>query len=383
MKFKVNTKLLGSILHPLAKDVAAKGVDQVSIRIVDDGVARHLILRSVIPAIDVTAEMPILEIEGGLTCSICAPASVLCDYLDHIDLENVEIEITDDMVGIHQAGSCARFPVFDDEFPETRQVEGTPLNLRLSSSPFRDALTALLPAAAVDGVRPQLSGVHIETREGIAELVCTDSRILVLERMAAGEGSDDGVSANIAAEVAKFLAKVSGTGDDTQGVHIEFGEDGAAARANVGPFCIVFPLVKEKYPDYRKIIGADTPLVATVSAAAFRLGLNLAQVSDVAGLVQLDFKGGIIDASLVVTSEDLVPGAPSRTTSTFPCEYGGEDLSIAFPRKRMIDGIKALDCQDVEIRMKSPRHAAFLSAAHREEGEADRLVMLMPMMKAA
>lgn len=386
MKFTVNTKALCGLLLPIARGVAAKSINSgETVAMTVDAQAGLLTVRCAIPAVDVVATIPVTGVESPLGYPIATPVGVLVDFLQQVDYEEVHISVEGETLRLHldNADASACFPVLEPMHPEPRTLEGELPAVRLDSSSFKEAVTAVIPAAAADALRPQFHSVHVEVRDGKAELVCTDSRLMLLERLPLGEGSAETFVVNIPCEVAALVPKLEGEADEV--LCLEVTEDGAVGRIRTGVYTVVFPAVTQKYPDYTKLLRQESPVVATVSAAAMKLGLNIAGVSEnTSGAVTLDFVGGLLDTEVTVTCEQVIPDAVNKTTNKFACQFeGAEQMTIVFPRRRMVESLKAIDSQDLEIRMKSPRHPAFIVPAHPEEGDPERIAMLMPMAQTA
>ena len=385
MKFTVNTKALCGLLNPLARGVAAKSVNSgETVALIVDRQAGKLRARCAIPAVDVVGEVPVTGIEDPLADPIGVPVGVLHDFLTQVGYDEVHVEVGPDTLSLRldNVNASATFPVLEPMHPAPRSLGEETSAILLPLSSFKEAVQVLIPAAAADTLRPQFHSIHVEVKEGKAELVCTDSKMLMLERLPLGDGSAQELLANIPCEVAALLAKLDGGEEDV--MRLEVSADGCVARATLGAFTVVFPPVVQKFPDYSKLVNAECPIVATVSAAALKLGLNIAGVSDFTGYVQLDFVGGLLDTELTVTCESVDPEFVNKTTNKFACQFeGAEELSIVFSRRRLVDALKAIDAQDIEIRMKSPRHPAYVVAAHPEEGDPDRTAMLMPVSKPA
>ena len=386
MKFTVNTKALCGLLSPIARGVAAKSVNSgETVALSVDAQGGKLTARCAIPSVDVTGSIPVTGIEEPLGYPVGVPAGVLLDFLLQVSYEEVHVEVSGDTLHLRldNANASASFPVMEPVHPEPRTLEGTTSALHLCLSSFKEAAAAVLPAAAVDSLRPQFHSVHIEAKDGKAEVVCTDSRLMILERLPLGEGSAQAVSLNIPCEVAALLARLDG--DENDALLLEVGDAAPVAKISTGAFTVVFPTVEHKFPAYANLLGVESPIVARISSAALKLGLNIASVSeDASGVVQLDFVGGLLDTEVTVTCERIIPDTVNKTTNKFACQLeGAETISIVFPRRRLVESLKAVDCQDVELRMRSPRHPAFIVAANPAEGDPERLAMLMPMAKPA
>jgi DNA polymerase-3 subunit beta len=61
------------------------------------------------------------------------------------------------------------------------------------------------------------------------------------------------------------------------------------------------------------------------------------------------------------------------------CRYDGEDLTIAFNARFLIEMLNAADSDEVKIELSTPTKAGILKPSDQEEDE-DLLMLVMPLM---
>ena len=61
------------------------------------------------------------------------------------------------------------------------------------------------------------------------------------------------------------------------------------------------------------------------------------------------------------------------------CRYDGEDLSIAFNAKFMVEMLNATDSEEVKIELSTPTKAGIIKPIEQDESE-DLLMLVMPLM---
>jgi DNA polymerase-3 subunit beta len=66
-------------------------------------------------------------------------------------------------------------------------------------------------------------------------------------------------------------------------------------------------------------------------------------------------------------------------TEKMPCSYDGEDLSIAFNAKFLIEMLNATDTEEVVLELSGPTKAGILKPSEQGENE-DLLMLAMPLM---
>jgi DNA polymerase-3 subunit beta len=61
------------------------------------------------------------------------------------------------------------------------------------------------------------------------------------------------------------------------------------------------------------------------------------------------------------------------------CQYDGEDLTIAFNARFLIEMLNAADSDDVKMELSTPTKAGILKPTEQEDGE-ELLMLVMPLM---
>ena len=61
------------------------------------------------------------------------------------------------------------------------------------------------------------------------------------------------------------------------------------------------------------------------------------------------------------------------------CQYDGEDITIAFNARFLIEMLNATDSPEVKIELSTPTKAGILKPTEQEDGE-DLLMLVMPLM---
>ena len=61
------------------------------------------------------------------------------------------------------------------------------------------------------------------------------------------------------------------------------------------------------------------------------------------------------------------------------CQYDGEDITIAFNARFLIEMLNAADGDEVKIELSTPTKAGILKPTEQQEGE-ELLMLVMPLM---
>lgn len=225
------------------------------------------------------------------------------------------------------------FPKLPFENPEASYEAG---------QDFIDALGAVRHAFASDGTQYWLCGAFVHKRDGILRVVGLDGLRLSLRTL--GPIDTDIPDTIITTPVVNLLLKLAD--DNDRAFLIEFGDK--RIRCLAGDVEFIAKTVDQVYPKFDHIIPADQPLLAKVDNASITSALNRIQIlsDDKERTVRLDF------AKDKVTISNRGDGDSGM--EEVPCDYAGEDLSIAFRGQQLRDALAATDADTIEIGMSGP-----------------------------
>lgn len=129
-------------------------------------------------------------------------------------------------------------------------------------------------------------------------------------------------------------------------------------------------LLEGQFPKYNQLIPAESPKTATVNVSQLISALERVSimVNEKTSIVKLDFSQN----SLKLTADTPDSGKSEEELSI---NYDGEDLSIAFNYKFVLEALKNIDCEDVNIGLNTPLSATVL----RPNCEEDFVCLIMPV----
>ncbi len=299
--------------------------------------------------------------QGG---RITLPAKLLNDIISRLPDGDITLAIApDDSEGDSHlttiTSESGRFQIRGlnaDDFPALPTVEGVkPLMLPVGT--LNEGLRGALFASSTDETKQVLTGVHIKGSSDSLEFAATDGhRLAVVEAPTqieneAGEavvtGSDLAdfavtIPARALRELERMVAS-QGNGDlislvvnDTQ-VIFELGDQRLTSRKLEGA-----------YPAYQQLIPQQ--FSRTVSLDRKRLISALERVSVLAdqknNLVKFTLQTATNQLQLSVEAQDLGNGEESMAA-----EILGEGGEIAFNIKYLMDGLKALPSNDIQMQL--------------------------------
>lgn len=315
-----------------------------------------------------------IEVEAKEEGTIAIPARLLLDTLKSLpdqpltftieEDENFGIEISSDYGKYRLSGQSG------DEFPKTPEVEA-PSTLEVPGELLFNAIEKTIFASGNDELRPVMSGVFFQlTDEGLI-FVATDAHKLVkYER--------DDVKAKKSADFImpkkplNLLKNILSSMDDQ--VNIEYNDTNAAFKFdNISLIC---RLIDGKYPNYEAVIPKENPNVLSISRTALLGSIKRVSIfsSKTTHQVRLKMSG----SELQISAEDA--DFNNEANERLTCQYEGEDMSIGFNSRFLIEMLSNLDTEEVNIAMSAPNRAGILTPATGNDENEKVLMLVMPVM---
>ncbi|MGF1478405.1 MAG: DNA polymerase III subunit beta [Cyanophyceae cyanobacterium] len=286
--------------------------------------------------------------EGG---KITLPAKLLSDIVARLPEGEVSLFCEDEPAEEALAtltSASSRFLVRGlgaQEFPQLPLIdEGQVLHLPISV--LVEGLKGTLFAASADETKQVLTGIHLRSQDTL-EFAATDGhRLAVVEPPVAPDtrlnADEITIPARALRELERMLAMQPSTDtvilnfDDTQ-VEFELGEQRLTSRKLEGT-----------YPAYEQLIPHQFSRVVTVERKRLLSSLELVAVLS-------DQKNNIIRFSLNSEESQLLLSIEARDVGSaqesVPAQISGGSIDIAFNIKYLMDGLKALPANDIQMKL--------------------------------
>lgn len=234
-------------------------------------------------------------------------------------------------------------------FPSvTQEVEST---LLVSPWSLQEILGRVAFAVSRDESRPILTGVSVQVDGHRVRAIATDGfRVAVSD----GElGSDTGGRASVVipGQAVSELLRI-----DTNGQPRIVGLGGGRARFDFGAVRLTTRLIDGQHPDVLSLLPSEYPHKVRVQrqellAALERAALVSGYVDRERHLVRLD----IAEDRITITARDPELGDAREEV---PAQLQGEGMTIGFNARYLIDGLKVIGSEEVEIGLTGPLQAA-------------------------
>ena len=264
-----------------------------------------------------------------------------------------------------------------EEFPEIPDLK-TEKGFIVKECALKKMLTKVSYAMGVNEPRPVLNGCFVKTEEGMINVVACDGFKLAvcsygaeLKRL---EGSERGVEYSFIIPVKSVneLTKLLSDGEDEEVAVYMSHKNMVVEFADL----IFFTrLINGEYVDYNRIIIKNHKIEVKASKQKVIAALEKASLiteeriaGSVRSHVRVEVVGDMMKVSAVSTAGSIY--------DEFNIEHAGDDLSIAFNNRYLIDSIRSCRSQTIKISMASPLMSINIEPCDDEEGS--ELLMLLP-----
>jgi DNA polymerase-3 subunit beta len=312
-----------------------------------------------------------LEIEAKDSGKICIPAKILMDSLKNISDQpltftidkNFSIEITSDNGKYKVMGENP------DNFPKEPSPDDT-TSFTMTASALITAINKTLFAVSNDDLRPAMTGVFFELDKKGIQFVATDAHRLVrYKRTDASSPKND--SFIVPRKPLNLLKAAIPDSDDE--VTLSYNNNHLFVKH--GTTQMSCRLIDARFPDYKVVIPTDNPYKLTVNKNDFQGALRRVSVFSNKSTNQVALM--IAGSELELKAQDV--DFSFEGDERMKCQYDGEDLTIAFNAKFLIEMLNAADSDEVKVELSTPTKAGILRPTEQEDGE-DLLMLVMPLM---
>jgi len=312
-----------------------------------------------------------LDIEAKESGKVCIPAKILMDSLKNIPDQPLTFNI-DKNFGIEITSDNGKYKVMGenpDNFPKEPAADDT-TSFTMPSSALVTAINKTLFAVSNDDLRPAMTGVYFELNKEAIQFVATDAHRLV--RFRRTDVSCPRQDSFIVPRKPLNLLK-SALPDNDDEITINYNSNHLFVKH--GTTQMSCRLIDARFPDYKVVIPADNPYKLIVNKAQFQSALRRVSVfsNKSTNQVALNISG----SELQLAAQDV--DFSFEGNERMKCQYDGEDLTIAFNARFLIEMLNAAEGDDVRIELSTPTKAGILRPMDVDENE-DLLMLVMPLM---
>ncbi|HVG41226.1 MAG TPA: DNA polymerase III subunit beta [Chitinophagaceae bacterium] len=312
-----------------------------------------------------------MDIEAKEAGKVCIPAKILMDSLKNLPDQPLTFTI-DKNFGIEITSDNGKYKVMGenpDNFPKEPGADDT-TSFTMPSSALVTAINKTLFAVSNDDLRPAMTGVFFELNKDFLQFVATDAHRLV--RYKRTDVSCPRQDSFIVPRKPLNLLK-SALPDNDSELTVNYNTNHLFVKH--GTTQMSCRLIDARFPDYKVVIPSDNPYKLTVDKSGFQSALRRISVFSNKSTNQVALQ--ITGSELQLAAQDV--DFSFEGNERMKCQYDGQDLTIAFNARFLIEMLNAADGSEVRIELSTPTKAGILKPTDLEEGE-ELLMLVMPLM---
>jgi DNA polymerase-3 subunit beta len=306
-----------------------------------------------------------IEKEGNVTI----PGRLLYDVVREIPDVPLSIK-SDENNRINLKYSRGQYTFFGEdsrEFPQRPAID-VKHEIEVEKKRFSRHIEKTIFAVSNDELRAALMGVLLQVRENEYRMISTDGHRLVRVINKSFETEEKINDIIIPVKALNLLQKnLNSSGN----VKISFGSNHVIFDLEEASISV--SLIEGKYPEYEKVIPVNEEKILNTNREQMITALRT--VSVVANKITQQVKISIDKDKITVKSEDMDRG---EGIETIEAEYTGEPLDIGFNSAYVLDVLRHIDTENVQLKFDSAVSASLVFPMEQEKDE-DVLMLVMPI----
>jgi DNA polymerase-3 subunit beta len=314
-----------------------------------------------------------VPVEAGEEGALTVPARMLGDVVASLPDATVEMRSEDrNVLGL----TCGRseytingLPA--DEYPALPEVSGD-VSFEITQAGMRDLIRSTIFAASSDETRAILTGVLLKRDAGAVKLIATDSYRLAVKTAPEGtiqkHSGEQDWEVIIPARALQELSRMLDPAEEETPVRVSTGEQ--QIRFEVGADILVSRLIEGQFPNYERVIPAETEGKIVVNREDLQGAIKRAAIVARAEASKLVFRTQ--EGQLTITAES---GEIGRAHEELAAQIEGEDIEIAFNAEYLTDVLGVMGSDSVVWELTGPLSSGLLKGVD----DPDYLYVVMPM----
>lgn len=278
----------------------------------------------------ITSASAIVEEEGKIVVN----SRLFGDIIRKLDDSDIKIRIEKHNMNIicnkSEFNITCQSP---DEYPMVTNFEEKN-SFKISSEELKEAIRKTSFAVSQEDTRKMFTGVYMDCTKGINFVALDGFRMSLVKLNKETKESKSIIPATSLNELSKIL-------EDSQ-VDVKVGENKILFKFDNTK--LYSNLFGGEYFSYKDLIRDNHTTKVKVDRGLFQISLERASLlakEERANLIKLEIKKN----SLVISSNTEI----GNVTEEIPCQTEGDELTIAFNSKYLLDGIKIIEDKDVVL----------------------------------
>ncbi|NLI92873.1 MAG: DNA polymerase III subunit beta [Peptococcaceae bacterium] len=316
------------------------------------------------------------DLEIGIRCKVpvniqeegqvVLPARLFSEITRKLPDSDIQIESSDHNINLYYENSNFAINGYDpEEFPEISEISSTDI-IEIPSVIFKNMIRQTIFACAVEETRPVFTGIllHIE-RENIY-LVSTDTHRLAYSK-AVISGNDQDFKGIIPSKTMQEIYRLL---DDEETLTIKY--NNSKVIFNFGTVQILTRLIEGQFPSYKQVIPQTCNTKLFIQTKKFMDTVERASLLSKDNYLKTNTVRFQIENSSIHINQYSEMG---KISEQIEIEQDGEDVSISFNAKYIIDILKVVDTEHIIMETSG----SFSPCIFRPENDQNYLCLVLPL----
>jgi len=365
MKFTCDKTSLFREISFAQEVIASKNALSIMSNVYLEASDSKLLIRATDVKVSFETSIPVDEVVPGSMTVFCDKLTGILSSLPDGDLV---VEQDEGRAVLKPTAKKVRFQLktlSGEKFPELPRAEPE-LFFEIPSREFKRMVTQTIFSVSTDETRYFMNGVFMEkSQDGALIMVSTDGR-----RLAFVKNDFDGTLPDFRAVIipTKVLGIINKRLSDEGMIAIAITDKSIFFRFNT--YQISSVLIEGQFPNYQKVIPQGQKFSFSVKKSDIMEALKRVSIFVEQKSNRTFFS--LSEGNLVLSSEETEIGAAREE---IPCEYSGEDTTIALNYRYIEEPLRVLDTENLVVDFSDPSRAITLGP----EPRGDYFHIVMPM----
>ena len=312
-----------------------------------------------------------ISIESSISVKVAVPAKLLIDILKSLPDQPLTFSLENNILEINSNnGKYALSYMNGDEFPKSIIIEDAS-EIIFDSNVLLNIINSTIFASGNDDLRPVMSGVFFQITSENACFVATDAHKLVkyIRNDIKSESSVEFIAPNKPLNILKSILP-----EKKAEVKVFYNKTNAIF--SFLNFTLICRLIDGKFPNYEAVIPKENPNILEIDRNQLLNSTKRASIfsSKTTNQVKFEIKGNLLQ----ISAEDL--DFNNKAEETLECNYNGEDITIGFNSRFIIEMLNNLSSELVKVELSSPNRAGLISPINQNDENNQITMLVMPIM---
>ncbi|MDR2840110.1 MAG: DNA polymerase III subunit beta [Paludibacter sp.] len=375
MKFAVSSAELYARLSSIGKVINAKNPIQILDSFLFDLKENTLKITASDVESTIITSIEVSDAEGE--GKVAVQSKLLLDTLNKLSEQTISFAIDDNnlaMVINSDNGKYNFVGQSGEDYPEMTDSLVGAKTLAMSAQQLAAGIAKTAFAAAVEDVRPIMTGILFDIKPDSLVIVATDAHKLVKYKtvLATAPEVQEGELVNfiLPPKPSSLLKNILAKEENAQIVF-----DNRFIEVTTTNYFLRCRQIEGKYPNYDAVIPKEYQYSIFIDRELLLNALRRVQLFANEGnnMVKFEFSENILH----ISAQDL--DFSTSADEVINCNYSGAELKIGFKSPFLVDILANLSSKDVEMQLIDPARAGLILPVENEPNE-EVVMLLMPML---